>query len=386
MLTPWDQVCGNAEYAKRLVMGLATIATVTPHEMRNIGDGYDDKGRLLTRRDIDRGMRSLVARVRDSRPDIVHIQHEFSFFGRSFREADRRFLRVVSGVRRPVIVTLHTFTQKQVPVKPTRRRHKIARALLFWRKVGDLRRALRRADAIVLHSIHTQRLLVRAFPELRRKIHVVPIAIEPLPRGASGAWQKPAGERWVVLPGFVSAYKGHEHALAAIKRLPPNCKLVVAGGLHPKDPGSTETWMRMLSQADELQVRDQIIFTGFLADQGDQAEIFGQADAFLLPYNEVGQSGSAALADVMAYGRPVITSRAQSMFVYRMDRDTVNCSVAVDVTDSERLASCILECIDGNGSHDAGHLAKAISRHSLHNTTRAYERIYRLVLGGSAES
>ena len=219
MLTPWDQVCGNAEYAKRLVRGLATIADVAPHEMRNIGDGYDDDGRILARRDIDRGMRSLVARVRDSRPDIVHIQHEFSFFGRSFREADRRFLRVVSGVRRPVIVTLHTFTQKQVPVKPTKRRHKIARALLFWRKVGDLRRALRRADAIVLHSIHTQRLLVRAFPELRRKIHVVPIAIEPLPRGASGAWQKPAGERWVLLPGFVSAYKGHEHALAAIKRL-----------------------------------------------------------------------------------------------------------------------------------------------------------------------
>jgi glycosyltransferase involved in cell wall biosynthesis len=145
--------------------------------------------------------------------------------------------------------------------------------------------------------------------------------------------------------------------------------------------------MEILGRADALGVRDRLLFSGFLEDPGEQAELFGKGDAFLLPYNEVGQSGSAALADVMAYGRPVVTSFAKSMFVYRMDSDTVSSSVSVDVKDPERLAACLSDCLAGDGGrHDPRQQAVAGARYGLGECTRAYERVYRSLLpsAGSA--
>jgi glycosyltransferase involved in cell wall biosynthesis len=387
MLTPWDQVCGNAEYAKRLVRGLSDFADVTPHEMRNISDGYDDDGRVITRRELNRDFARLEREVNAARADIVHLQHEFAFFGRSPSAADRRFLSLVRNLRGPLVVTLHTFTPGMLRVHRRRLLGKLAERVLHWRRTRRIRAALGRADAIILHSTYTQRLLTRAFPELKRKIHVIPIAIEALPPSSSGRWQKPEGDRWIVIPGFVSRYKGHDRALAALEHLPARCKLVVAGGIHPKDPASAETWMEILGRADALGVRDRLLFSGFLEDPGEQAELFGKADAFLLPYNEVGQSGSAALADVMAYGRPVVTSFAKSMFVYRMDSDTVSSSVSVDVKDPERLAACLSDCLAGDGGrHDPRQQAVAGARYGLGECTRAYERVYRSLLpsAGSA--
>lgn len=381
MLTPWEQICGNAEYAKRLVRGLSSIAEITPHEMQNIGDGYDEEGQLITRRDLNRRFKDLVHAVNESDAEIVHVQHEFGFFGRSIREADERFLDLVEKIDRPVVVTLHTFLPAMLRGRPARRSAKALEFLSHWWRTRKMRRSLRRTDAIILHSLYTQRLLIRAFPELRKKIHVVPIAIETFPPSKAGKWVKVEGDRWIVLPGFVSSYKGHDYALAALKLLPKTHKLVVAGGLHPKDSASAETWMALLGKADEFKVRDRLVFTGFLEDPGEQAEIFEKADLFLLPYNEVGQSGSAALADVMAYGRPVVTSFAKSMFVYRMDRDTVNSTISVDVGNPKLLASCILNCLESDrGQHDAEHLATASARYDLKNTTSNYETIYLSVL------
>ena len=36
LLTPWNQQCGNAEFAKRLTSGFTTFATVEPIELENL--------------------------------------------------------------------------------------------------------------------------------------------------------------------------------------------------------------------------------------------------------------------------------------------------------------------------------------------------------------
>jgi glycosyltransferase involved in cell wall biosynthesis len=382
MVTPWDQVCGNAEYAKRLVRGLSAFAHVTPHEMINISERFNDDGELLTRRFLNEHFGSLARRIKQCPSDIVHIQHEFGFFGSSFREADRRFRSLVNAVPGPIVVTLHTLIPAMCRRPCASLLGKVKETVLHWWRTWDMRVALRRADAIISHSFYTHRRLSRAFPELKKKLHVVPIAIEKFPSNDSNRWTKHQGERWVVVPGFVSSYKGHDYALEAMRFLPENFKLVVAGGLHPKDPGSAETWMHLLGKADELRVRHRITFTDFITDPRDQAELFEKADIFLLPYHEVGQSGSAALADVMAYGRPVVTSLAKSMFVYRMDRDTVNSAISVDVGKPRLLASCIRECLERDSVlHDTSHRYAACVRYDLRSTSAKYEKIYRELLG-----
>ena len=78
VMTPWEQQCGNAEYAKRLAIGLERFATILPFEMVNLSD---DEMRS-SRRELDRSFDDLVARVNGSAADLIHIQHEFCFFGK----------------------------------------------------------------------------------------------------------------------------------------------------------------------------------------------------------------------------------------------------------------------------------------------------------------
>ena len=105
--------------------------------------------------------------------------------------------------------------------------------------------------------------------------------------------------------------------------LPSNFRFVIAGGVHPKDRLGHEYWSELLSRIDEVGCQDRVVFTGFLDDSAEQAAVLKQADVFVLPYDEVGQSGSAVLADVLSCGRPIVTSLARSMFVYRHGNDTV---------------------------------------------------------------
>jgi hypothetical protein len=145
-----------------------------------------------------------------------------------------------------------------------------------------------------------------------------------------------------MLPGFVTPYKGHIHALHALKLLPENFKLIFAGGVHPKNKHSADYWISLLSAIDKLKLSSRVVITGFIDSPADQAELFSSADIFLLPYKEVGQSGSAVLADVMAYRKPIITSNAASMSVYRMTSDTCFSSIITQVTSKNHLAETIM--------------------------------------------
>jgi len=193
----------------------------------------------------------------------------------------------------------------------------------------------------------------------------------------------------VMMPGFVSRYKGHGHLLSAFKHLPASFKLVVAGGIHPKDKTGNDYWMDLIQQADVWGLQSQIIFTGFLGDPAEQGAVLSQADVFVLPYDEVGQSGSAVLADALSYDKPVITSRARSMFVYRMEKQTAFSSIAIDVGDAEALAKTIKECARAEEKFhpDAqSHRDAARASYSLDKTQTAYERVYHSVLKGAARA
>jgi glycosyltransferase involved in cell wall biosynthesis len=380
VMTPWDQQCGNAEYAKRLAVGLERFATILPFDMLNLIDGE----KRSSRHQLDSYFDDLVARVNGSAADLVHIQHEFCFFGRRIGPSNRRFLTVMKQLRKPVVVTLHTWLKAMTRARRNRISSQIAERVQHGFRNRHIAAALRRADAIVLHSKDTHKHFVETFPDLKKRVRVVPIPIErPAATAAEPSLRKHQRDSWVLIPGFVSRYKGHAHVLAALRHLPETFKLVVAGGVHPKDRAGNDYWMDLIQQADAWGLQSRIIFTGFLADAVEQAGVLGQADVFVLPYDEVGQSGSAVLADALSYDRPVITSRARSMFVYRMDKDSAFSSIATDVGDAQELAATIKKCvrIEPQSYPDARqHRAIVRQRYSLASTQTAYEQIYRGVL------
>jgi glycosyltransferase involved in cell wall biosynthesis len=373
MVTPWKQECGNAEYAERLSKALVPFADVVPVNLINFADDMS----LRSRKDIRSHFENLLQQIHASNADIVHIQHEFCFFGKSIGRSNREFSRFVAKIQKPIVVTLHTWLDR-----PNSSRFRL-KNLTNWLQPSDqnkgLYRTLRRCDAIVVHSHDTYSLVVSAFPRLRAKLSIVQIPIEPIDAGTTPpSIMKREGDKWLVLPGFVSKYKGHEHAISALNELPTNHKLVIAGGRHPKDRSATRYWMNLISTIEKKGLEDRVIFTGFLPTGVEQAALLKQGDIFLLPYDEVGQSGSAVLADALAHDKPVITSRARSMYAYRMTQDTVYSSVSTDVTDHKNFADVIragLEPTDRTEQTSAQRTS-AQSRYSIHKIGGLYYDLY----------
>ena len=77
LVTPWKQVCGNARYAEKLAAGLSRFADVVPV--------------TLVPAPFDKGCFEAIAEeINRADPDVVHIQHEYCFFGTSMAAANRQ--------------------------------------------------------------------------------------------------------------------------------------------------------------------------------------------------------------------------------------------------------------------------------------------------------
>jgi glycosyltransferase involved in cell wall biosynthesis len=125
--------------------------------------------------------------------------------------------------------------------------------------------------------------------------------------------------------GFVSEYKGYETVLNAMRLLPDNVTLVIAGGKHPCNPGDqtldsifgflhTGAWppptMPILpgsfTAADRDRLRKRVQVTGYLS-HAEMVNVLNGTDIALAIYSE-GPPGSAALGQMLSLGRPVIAS------------------------------------------------------------------------------
>src|SRR5262249_42498744 len=149
--------------------------------------------------------------------------------------------------------------------------------------------------------------------------------------------EKPVDDVWVMMTGFVLAYKGHRLAIEALRCLPENYRLVIAGGPHPHNKTSREYWRQFVREIHLAQLTERVVMTGFIADRDEYFGILGQADVFLMPYREVGQSASAVLADLLSLEKPIITSGAVSLCEYRDDAETWACTINGHVDDPRQF-------------------------------------------------
>ncbi|MBT4157227.1 MAG: hypothetical protein HOD99_00210, partial [Planctomycetaceae bacterium] len=151
LLTPWNQQCGNAEFAKRLTSGFTSFATVEPIELENLIE-HDT---LDSRRKQEGYITKLIKQVRASDADLIHIQHEFCFFGKTRRYADRRLLRLMRNIRKPIVLSLHTWKNSMCKKGMKLSLKSVLSAACYKIQNRWMRRCLFAADAIVVHSKDT---------------------------------------------------------------------------------------------------------------------------------------------------------------------------------------------------------------------------------------
>ncbi len=170
----------------------------------------------------------------------------------------------------------------------------------------------------------------------------------------------------VGIAGRLNKEKGHEYLLRSIVKLPEVVLLIVGTGPLEK---------KLMSLADELNIRKRTIFTGFKNNPGNY---IAAMDIFVLP--SLSEGLPLALLEAMAAGKPVIASKTGGI---PKVVDGKNTGLLVEPKNVHELKNAILKLI--NDKKFAASLAKngksyVENHYSLAVTTKKYEELYTSLL------
>jgi glycosyltransferase involved in cell wall biosynthesis len=261
--------------------------------------------------------------------DAAILQYDGSLYGDAPAEMFGNFAAVARSVgRRPAIAILH---ERLIPV---------ARRLLVkpwsracwptWRSYIARRGMINAINSnltVFVHGEHMRQEFI--------SIGIAPERIEaiiyPLQPGMHLVEPRHLSETSTVkliMFGFVTEYKGYEIVLNAMRILPENYVLTIAGGCVPffqndrtldaihgfiqtgqwpyhMEFGQIATVQRPYSDAERQSMERRVKFTGHVHPE-QLAHIMSDADIALAPYRR--SSGSAALADYVEFARPTIAA------------------------------------------------------------------------------
>jgi glycosyltransferase involved in cell wall biosynthesis len=306
----WKVPCGIADYTEDLLQGLAANGVV--NEM--VPNDFS-QNRSMSYADLHRQQDDLIRRATDF--DVVHVQHEYSFFGRTVAESNPEFTRFLDQflkqTNKPMLVTFHENPPPLPPAQTdfgikSRLKRAVKGALHFAldlvskpreRQNGDYGKvftAHRDRLCALVHTGATRQLVVgQGLPDDR--VLVIPMGVKV--RSSRVNMDQAEARRLLGLPtdcklvsqfGFITARKGPHIAALALKQLPPEYRLVFIGGLHPL---SYEGILGEIFKIWEGEDPNRIHITDHLPTE--EVDVWQAAsDVCLAPYLDA-HSGSAGI-------------------------------------------------------------------------------------------
>ncbi|GDX40231.1 hypothetical protein LBMAG21_05230 [Armatimonadota bacterium] len=300
MLTTVGERCGIAAYTAELTealrrqprMQVEVIPIDVGHQPL---EHYQALARLLNAEDVD----------------IVHIQHEHSFWG-GILPGHSAYWTMRYLIKKPIVLTAHTTYSlaQMLRLKTERRPH-----IWLAKKILTLRRAYRDSVDIAPFAtaytiVHTKEagreLVVRgAKPQ---NISVIPAGVpKTLPAPAEGSEFREKhgllGKRVLTIFGYVVPSKGYEMTFDILPSLPSNTVLVVAGGA--RTPESEPYVSQLKERVAQAGLMDRVVFTGYLSDE-EIAEAMAGTDVVLVPHLQA--TGSYSVMVPLSYGMPIVSS------------------------------------------------------------------------------
>jgi glycosyltransferase involved in cell wall biosynthesis len=345
MLSTNGEPCGIADYNSTLGAAFVGLG----HSMEIVRIPRFDPAGLAAACEVFRGKLPEF--------DLGLVQHEWGFFGSDFRQSVQCLTGLLKSLRdeTPVAIFMHS----GFPVLPR------SRTMPFFSKNAKIRAAKRamvsainRRACVFTHGDTAREQIVgNGVRRERIEAIVFPFTVE-----RDVAKPRPLGEQdkvQLAIFGFVSEYKGYETVLNAMRLLPDNVTLVIAGGKHPCHPGDqtldsilrflhTGAWPRptmpqlpgRFTTADRDRLRNRVRVTGYLS-QPEMVNILNGTDIALAIYPE-GPLGSAALGQMLSLGRPVIAS---TIAAFREVQQRGNCLKLIPARAPFELTELILALI-----------------------------------------
>ncbi|MEP6754775.1 MAG: glycosyltransferase [Chthonomonadales bacterium] len=227
--------------------------------------------------------------------DLVHIQHQYFFYG-GVAPWKNRFPQFLTKVVEPVVLTAHEFVEETGSP--------LVKSSIKWTNRKQFKSNL--IKRIIVHTNRDRELLISSGVDSSR-VTVIRLGIPELHLSEDREGAKSefglAGKSVITLLGFFSAKKGHREAVDAIKDLPEECVLLIAGGKHPDDMTSYTT--DLATYIEETGLSKRVLITGYLSPKKLEMAVTA-TDIFLAPFKQ--SSGSASLSLALASGRPIVVS------------------------------------------------------------------------------
>jgi glycosyltransferase involved in cell wall biosynthesis len=321
-----------------------------------------------------------------SSPDLIHIQHEFGLFGGSklpWKYSFPEFLGRLRDVcpRTRVVMTAHTVLSPDYQFATSgewleRQFRGLANRFLLerWKPLW-FEKTFGAVDAAIVHSEQQIQTVKNAGCP---RVHAIPHFVydrpaqthDRLPPALEKAWKRDE-EKLVVVFGYFTPEKGQDIVIRALKHLPENVRLVLAGGLRrPEDEAYYKGCLRMLKTENLL---GRATLTGFL-DSDFIAPLYANASVVVAPFRET--SGSGSLAQAFA-ARSAIVASDLPLNKEMLEREPgcLELFRAKSPEDCARAIQAVLQ--DADKAQALQTAADAYARkHSLEATARAHLDLY----------
>jgi glycosyltransferase involved in cell wall biosynthesis len=253
-----------------------------------------------------RTIRAAIEQIQKFSPDVIHYQGFHVWWD----------LALAGWRRYPLVFTVHDF-----------RAHpgdRLTQKTPFWLEML----ARRRADHLIVHSQHVERLLGQELGGAKN-VHRLPhiqIGADPVPAKFE------EDENLILFFGRIWEYKGLEYLIRAeplISARVPEARILIAG-----QGEDFERYRRMMKNPERFTVDNEYI------SEYRAAQYFQRASVVVLPYIEASQSGVIPLA--YSAGKPVVATDVGGLPEMVEDGRT---GYLVPPRDERRLADAVVRLL-----------------------------------------
>lgn len=293
--------CGIATFTTDLVEALSTEApgiNCWAVAMNDTAEGYayPEKVRFEVNQNRLNDYSVASEFLNIGHTDIVCVQHEYGIFG---GPAGSHILKLLAGLRMPIVTTLHTVLKEPDPEY-----HEVICRL------SDL------SDKLIVMSRKAVDFLKDIYDVPEEKIAFIHHGIPDTPFMDPNFYKDQfgvEGKKVLLTFGLISPNKGIENvlqALPAVIKKHPDLTYIILGATHPhilKSHGD-EYRINLQQLVRKLGISEHVIFQNRFVDQKELCEFLSIADIYVTPYLEEAQITSGTLAYAMGTGKAVIST------------------------------------------------------------------------------
>lgn len=307
--------------------------------VNDVAAGYEYPARVrfeLTEKDINSYLRASDF-LNINNVDLVCLQFEYGIFG---GKAGSHILALLSGLRMPIVTTLHTILK--TPDTDQRR---------VLEEVAAI------SDRLVVMSERGSEFLQKIYNVSPEKIDLIPHGIPDVPF-VDPSFNKDLfgveGKIVLLSFGLLSSSKGIETVISALPDIVsryPDVVYIVVGATHPHVIQNEGETYRLSLQwlAQQKGVESNVIFYNRFVSLEELVEFISAADIYITPYLNEAQITSGTLAYTLGAGKAIISTP----YWYAQEILSEGRGVLVPFRDPAALAEQVINLLDNESERQA---------------------------------